>query len=105
VIISNCVINLTPDKGQVFQEAWRVLRPGGRLEVSDVVTDIAFLPDLLAAGQAWSSCVTGALPEEEYVDLIQQAGFSQVTVRRSEAASTGGVKVYSAQVSGRKLPA
>jgi arsenite methyltransferase len=102
VILSNCVINLTPDKGQVFQEAWRVLRPGGRLEVSDVVTDIAFLPDLLAAGQAWSSCVTGALPEEEYVDLIRQAGFSQVTVRRSQAAITGGVKVYSAQVSGRK---
>ncbi len=105
VIISNCVINLTPDKGKVFQEAWRVLHPGGRLEVSDVVTDIAFLPDLLAAGQAWSSCVTGALPEEEYVDLIQQAGFSMVTVRRSEAALTGGVRVYSAQVSARKLPA
>jgi SAM-dependent methyltransferase len=104
VIISNCVINLTEDKGAVFQEAWRVLRPGGRLEVSDIVTDRAFLPDMLCAGQAWSSCVTGALPEAEYVDLIRQAGFSQVTVRRSEAALTGGVKVYSAQVSGRKLP-
>ena len=103
VIISNCVINLTADKGAVFQEAWRVLRPGGRLEVSDIVTDMAFLPDMLRAGQAWSSCVTGALPEEEYVDLIRQAGFSQVRVRRSEAALTGGVKVYSAQASGRKV--
>ena len=104
VIISNCVINLTADKGAVFLEARRVLRPGGRLEVSDIVTDRAFLPDMLCAGQAWSSCVTGALPEAEYVDLIRQAGFSQVMVRRSEAALTGGVKVYSAQVSARKLP-
>ena len=104
VIISNCVINLTADKGAVFLEARRVLRPGGRLEVSDIVTDRAFLPDMLCAGQAWSSCVTGALPEAEYVDLIRQAGFSQVRVRRSEAALTGGVKVYSAQVSARKLP-
>ena len=102
VIISNCVINLTPDKGQVFQEAWRVLRSGGRLEVSDVVTDIAFPPDMLTAGNTWSGCVTGALPEEEYVDLIQQAGFSQVQVHRSKAAIMGGVRVYSAQVSARK---
>ena len=103
VILSNCVINLTADKGRVFQEAWRALRPGGRLEVSDVLTDIAFPPAALASSQGWSGCVTGALPEEEYVDLIQQAGFEQVHVRRSAAALVNGVSVYSAQVSARKL--
>jgi arsenite methyltransferase len=102
VIISNCVINLAADKGRVFQEAWRVLRPDGRLEVSDIVTDIAFPPDLLAPGGDWSGCVTGALPEEEYVDLIQQAGFSQVQVHRSQSALFNGVRVYSAQISARK---
>ncbi|HSQ16103.1 MAG TPA: arsenite methyltransferase [Anaerolineales bacterium] len=102
VIISNCVINLTPDKGRVFQEAYRLLRPGGRLEVSDIVTDIAFLPDLLTSGSDWSGCVTGALPEEEYLDLIQAAGFSQVQVRRSQPGLVNGVSVYSAQVSARK---
>ena len=102
VIISNCVINLASDKGRVFQEAYRLLRPGGRLEVSDIVTDIAFLPDLLTSGSDWSGCVTGALPEEEYLDLIQMAGFSQVQVHRSQPALVNGVSVYSAQVSARK---
>ena len=99
VIISNCVINLTPDKGLVFAEAFRVLRPGGRLEVSDIVTDLAFPPGMLQSSQDWSSCVTGALPEEEYLDLVRQAGFSQVQVRRSQPALIHGVQVYSAQVS------
>ena len=102
VIISNCVINLTPDKGRVFREAYRVLRPGGRLEVSDVLTDIAFLPDLLRPGGDWSGCITGALPEEEYVDLIRQEGFTQVQVRRSQPGLVNGVNVYSAQVSAHK---
>jgi arsenite methyltransferase len=103
VIISNCVINLTADKGRVFQEANRVLRPGGRLEVSDIVTDRSFPPDWIKLGEAWGSCVTGALPEEEYTDLIKGAGFREVQVRRSQqAAIAGGVKVYSAQVSARK---
>ncbi len=102
VIISNCVINLVSDKGRVFHETYRLLRPGGRLEVSDVVTDIAFLPDLLTSGSDWSGCVTGALPEEEYLDLIHMAGFSQVQVHRSQPALVSGVSVYSAQVSARK---
>jgi len=102
VIISNCVINLTRDKGQVFKEAYRVLRKDGRLEVSDIVTDRSFPSDWIQHGEGWSSCVTGALPEEEYVDLVKQAGFSQVQVRRSQSANTGGVKVFSAQVSARK---
>jgi arsenite methyltransferase len=103
VIISNCVINLCEDKGQVFREAFRVLKPGGRLEVSDIVTSAALpLEARLNAGE-WAECVTGALPELEYLDLIAQAGFESSHVLRS--ASGGKVAdadVYSAIVSARK---
>ncbi len=103
VIISNCVINLVEDKGQVFQEAFRVLKPGGRLEVSDVVTSRPFPLDARANGEAWSGCVSGALPEQEYLDLISQAGFTAVQVRRSQAAGKNGdVDLYSAIVSAVK---
>jgi len=103
VIISNCVINLTEDKGQVFREAFRVLKPGGRLEVSDVVTSGAVPLELRLSETGWSECVTGALPEPEYLDLIAQAGFQKATVRRSpNLGSLAGILVYSAVVSAQK---
>ncbi len=103
VILSNCVINLTEDKGLVFREAYRALKPGGRLEVSDIVTDQALPLDArLDAGQ-WAGCVSGALPEQEYLDLIAQAGFKDVSVRRSTLAGEGaGIKFYSAIVAAIK---
>jgi len=103
VILSNCVINLTEDKGQVFNEAFRVLKPGGRLEVSDVVLAGPIPLDLRDNTQGWAECVTGALPEQEYLDLITQAGLQVRTPRRS--ASSGqiaGVPVYSVIVSASK---
>ncbi len=103
VIISNCVINLTEDKGHVFREAFRVLKPGGRLEVSDVVTSGPVPLELRESTEGWAECVTGALPEQEYLDLIAQAGFQNVTTRRS--VSTGeiaGVAVYSVIASAQK---
>lgn len=103
VAISNCVINLTEDKGAVFREIYRVLKPGGRLEVSDVVTDQALPLDLLQNLENWAGCVTGALPEREYLDLIRQAGFQEPTVRRSAInGRRRDVSFYSAQVSARK---
>lgn len=103
VILSNCVINLTEDKGRVFREAFRALRPAGRLEVSDMVTQGAFPAALRAKPENWGSCVFGALPEQEYLDLIAQAGFGEIQVRRSqEAAAAAGVRLYSALVSARK---
>jgi ubiquinone/menaquinone biosynthesis C-methylase UbiE len=103
VIISNCVINLTEDKSKVFREAYRVLKPGGRLEVNDVVFGGAVLPAARASISGWAGCVSGALPEGEYVDLVKQAGFGDIKVRRSTSSGVSdGVSVYSIQVSARK---
>ncbi|MGA2821259.1 MAG: arsenite methyltransferase [Anaerolineales bacterium] len=103
VILSNCVINLSEDKGEVFRETYRVLKSGGRLEVNDVVFGGAVLPEVRYSTSGWSQCVSGALPEPEYVDLVKQAGFKDVTVRRSTSAGvSAGVPVYSVQVSARK---
>jgi arsenite methyltransferase len=103
VIISNCVINLTEDKGKVFREAYRVLKTGGRLEVSDVLGDRAFPSQSLENPGEWAGCVSGALPEAEYLDLVKAAGFKDLAVRRSASQGlVGDVRVYSAQVSARK---
>lgn len=103
VIISNCVINLTENKAKVFGEAYRVLKPGGRLEVNDMVFGGAILPAARTSSAGWSECISGALPEQEYVDLVKQAGFSDVTVRRSTSSGASeGVPVYSVQVSAKR---
>ncbi len=79
LIISNCVINLAPDKGKVFKEAFRVCRDGGRLMVSDIV--ILDMPQALRQDiNSWASCIGGAIPEEEYLGAIRYAGFSDVQV-------------------------
>jgi ubiquinone/menaquinone biosynthesis C-methylase UbiE len=102
-IISNCVINLTEDKGKVFQEAYRALRGGGRLEISDMVTDGSLSAAGRQTAENWGGCVFGALPEQEYLDLIAQAGFKDIQTRRSvEAGRVDGVRVYSLHVSAQK---
>jgi SAM-dependent methyltransferase len=80
VIISNCVINLSADKGQVLREAYRVLRPGGRFAVSDVVTQGELPEDLRADMKAWVGCVAGALAEGEYRRLLADAGFDDIDI-------------------------
>jgi SAM-dependent methyltransferase len=78
VIISNCVINLSPDKPQVFREAFRALKPGGRLAVSDIVTDGPLPDGLKASLSAWAGCVAGALEVKDYIAAITAAGFEEV---------------------------
>ena len=80
VIISNCVVNLSVDKGKVFREAFRVLRPGGRLAISDVVLSRPLTPELTAVMALWTGCITGALVEDEAVALIASAGFAEVSI-------------------------
>ncbi len=84
VIISNCVINLAPEKAPVFAEAFRVLRSGGRLVVSDVVTDAALPEEVRDDLGSWSSCVGGALPQDDYLAAITEAGFTGVEVLKRE---------------------
>jgi SAM-dependent methyltransferase len=85
VIISNCVINLSPDKGQTLGEAFRVLRPGGRLAVSDIVVD-GTLDDLpvseaqVRAALSWAGCIAGALTVEQYRGLLAAAGFTDIQI-------------------------
>jgi arsenite methyltransferase len=80
VIISNCVINLSPDKSKVFAETFRVLKPGGKLAVSDIVTD-GSLPDAVKQSlSAWAGCVAGAVEASEYVGMMEAVGFTNVSV-------------------------
>jgi arsenite methyltransferase len=78
VVISNCVINLSPDKPQVFREAFRVLKPGGRLAVSDIVTDGPLPDEIKNDLSAWAGCVAGAWEAKDYIAAIEDAGFVQV---------------------------
>jgi len=80
VVISNCVINLSPDKGRVFSEAYRVLKPGGKLMVSDIVL-LSELPDFIKrSATAYVSCLSGAVVEDEYLGMMKEAGFKDIEI-------------------------
>ena len=80
VILSNCVINLSPDKAAVFREAYRVLRPGGRLAASDMMTRGQFAPEERANLSAWAGCVTGAEDVALYAGVMLAAGFVDISI-------------------------
>lgn len=99
VIISNCVINLAPDKDRVFREAYRVLKPGGRMLISDVVTKGEIPQAVRDDPDAWAGCVAGALDEAVYLEKIRNAGFRDIRVL-SRGSFTD--LVYSAKIEAHK---
>ncbi len=90
VVISNCVINLSPDKARVFKEAFRVLKPGGRIMVSDIVL-IKELPDEVKnSPEAYAACVSGAVLKEAYLSLVRSAGFDDICIAKETPYDAGG---------------
>jgi SAM-dependent methyltransferase len=81
VIISNCVINLSPDKSRVFGEAFRVLKPGGKLAVSDIVTDGPLPESIKKSLSAWAGCVAGAVEAKDYIGMMKEVGFTDITIK------------------------
>jgi len=102
VIISNCVICLSPDKAKVFREMFRVLRSGGRLAIADEVAIRPFTREEKKDSAAWCSCVTGAITEKEYSSALRSAGFRDVYVKQLRRPGELTPAVFSAFVSATK---
>lgn len=105
VVISNCVINLAPDKAPVFAEMFRVLRPGGRVHVSDMVTEGPMAETVRRDPDSWSACVAGALPMADFAAGLEAAGFTDVRVVPAPGVSPEQRRAgypFSALIAGRK---
>ena len=93
-MISNCVINLSPDKSKVFAEAFRVLKPGGRLRVSDIVITRDLPEETKRDLEQWAGCVAGALPVDDYLGQIREAGFTDVSAEFHDGEDRGIASAY-----------
>jgi ubiquinone/menaquinone biosynthesis C-methylase UbiE len=101
VVISNCVINLTINKENVFKEVYRILKSGGgRMVISDLVTDAEVIP-INADAEKWSSCIDGALTKEHYIDSIRQAGFQNIEVLNEQLYMDADYNSNNNQVDGK----
>lgn len=84
VVVSNCVLNLVPDKGNVFKEIFRVLKPGGHFSISDIVLVGALPPKIQQAAEMYAGCVAGAIQKDDYLGLISLNGFTAITVQKEK---------------------
>jgi arsenite methyltransferase len=102
-IVSNCVINLSPDKEAVFREAFRVLRPGGRLAISDVVALGPMAPEIERDLALYTGCVAGAATIDETKSLLHQAGFCDIQIKINETATRAMAQMTSQALPGQDL--
>jgi SAM-dependent methyltransferase len=103
VVVSSCAVNHAPDKGAVYREIHRLLRPRGRFAVADVIAEQALPPEVRSDPAAWAACYGGAIPEAEYLATIAGAGLTDVrVVRRTPPYERGGVRVLSITVVGSR---
>ena len=94
VVLSNCVINLVPDKSRAFSEIFRVLKPGGRFSISDMVT-FGEVPEQIRQDMSlWAGCIAGAMDREDYLNLVRQAGFSDIKINSSTEYTAHQGKEY-----------
>ena len=84
VVVSNCVLNLVPDKQKAFSEIYRVLKPGAHFCVSDIVIKGELHPELKKSAEMYAGCVAGAVQQDEYLDIIRQAGFVDVEIKKAK---------------------
>jgi SAM-dependent methyltransferase len=105
VIISNCVINLAADKSKVLREAYRVLKPGGRFAVSDIVATRDVSAGVRRSMELWMGCVAGALHQDEYVSVLRAAGFEQIDLEPTRVYGAADAEAFGVEVgvSGQEL--
>ena len=84
VIVSNCVLNLVPDKNAVIKEIFRVLKPGGHFSISDIVLEGELPDDLIKAAEMYAGCISGAIQKQDYVELVKNSGFANVKVLKEK---------------------
>ncbi|WP_447983761.1 arsenite methyltransferase [Nitrospira sp. Nam74] len=94
VIISNCVVNLSPDKDQVLKEAFRVLKPGGRLAVSDIVVRGAMPKEIRQSVELWAGCVAGALEQTAYLEKLKASGFEEASIEPTRIYTADDAKDF-----------
>ncbi len=103
VIISNCVINLSPDKNRVFKEACRILKPGGRIMISDMVL-LKVLPEsIMKSIEAYTGCISGALTKEKYLETLHNAGFDEVDIVSETTFGIDGIESAAASINFRAV--
>jgi SAM-dependent methyltransferase len=103
LVISNCVINLSPDKSKVFSEIFRVLKKGRRFSISDIVSNERLTDEMKDDDELWSVCISGALTRDEFLMVMRDAGFKDVTIEKSTKwKEVEGIGFYSITVKGRK---